>query len=145
MSVVRSAVDPDGEFRPDPRWWSRLFSVIDAGDATAFCEFLTPDAIFRFGNVAPVVGSDAIRHAVGGFFAAIACSRHRLIRIWEAEHGLVGEGEVTYTRHDRTTVTIPFVNVFELQGDRIRTYSIYIDVLPLFSPEVTLSPTTSVS
>jgi limonene-1,2-epoxide hydrolase len=30
-------------------------------------------------------------------------------------------------------VTIPFANVFELQGDRIRLYRIYIDNSPLFA------------
>jgi ketosteroid isomerase-like protein len=118
---------------PDRNWWLRLLTVIDSRDAAAFGEFLTPDATFRFGNAAPVVGADAIRDAVAGFFSSIRGCRHRLIRTWGGEDGVACEGEVTYTRHDGGTVTVPFVNVFEMRVGRIHSYSIYIDNSPLFA------------
>ncbi len=43
------------------------------------------------------------------------------------------EGLVTYTRLDGSQVTIPFVNVFYLRGDKIARYLIYIDNGPLFA------------
>jgi len=112
--------------------------VIDAGDAAGFARWLTPDAQFRFGNNAPsLTGADVIRLAAAGFFAAIGSSRHRLRHTWGAALGAATstaacEGEVTYVRHDGSTLTVPFVDVLELRGDKIASYRIYIDNSQLF-------------
>ncbi len=128
------ATNPESIFEPDHAWWQRLFAAIDARDAAGFVAKLTPDAHFRFGNAPAVIGSEAIGAAVGGFFAAIAACRHRLIRTWSDGAHVACEGEVTYTRLDGSLVTVPFANVFELHGALVFTYSIYIDNSPLFSP-----------
>lgn len=120
-------------FEPDTAWWERVFAVIDARDATGFAALLTPDAQFRFGNAPTVVGTDAIHTAVSSFFAAIASCRHRLIRTWCGPDSAVCEGEVTYTRHDGSQVTVGFANVFELRGALIAVYRIYIDNSPLIN------------
>jgi len=120
-------------FLPDRAWWERVFAVVDAGDAARFIELLTSDARFRFGNAPAIVGSDAIRSAVAGFFAAIASSRHELLEIWSGPATAVCEGVVTYRRHDGSTLSIPFANVFEFKGDKIAAYRIYIDNSSLFS------------
>jgi ketosteroid isomerase-like protein len=132
MQAINDPAAPEPLFRPDRGWWEKVFAVIDGGDAAGFVGLLTPDAQFRFGNATPVVGRDAIRAAVAAFFAAIAGSRHRLLDIWNGESTAVCEGEVTYTRHDGSTLRLPFANVFDLRGDKIAAYRIYIDNSPLF-------------
>lgn len=127
------AIVPDNVFQPDRTWWGRLFAVIDARDAAGFLSFLTPDAQFRFGNAPTITGFEAIGAAVEGFFAAIASCRHQLLRTWNGPEAVACEGVVTYTRHDGSTVTVPFANVFELRGAKITAYRIYIDNSPLFS------------
>jgi len=42
-------------------------------------------------------------------------------------------GEVTYTRHDGSRVTLPFANVFRLRDDLISEYLIYADLAPLYA------------
>jgi ketosteroid isomerase-like protein len=123
-------------FQPDRAWWERVFAVIDAGDAAGFVDLLTPDAQFRFGNAPVVVGHEAIHAAAAGFFAAIASSRHRLFRTWNGAATAVCEGEVTYTRHDGSVIRVPFANVFEMQGEKIAAYRIYIDNSSLFDRSV---------
>jgi limonene-1,2-epoxide hydrolase len=120
-------------FVPDREWWERLFSAIDSGDAEAFVAFLTPDARFRFGNAAEMIGSQQIGTAVSAFFAAIASSRHRLLGFWSTGELACCEGEVTYTRHDASIVSFPFANVFEFRGEMISAYRIYIDISSLFT------------
>ncbi|MEP6548934.1 MAG: nuclear transport factor 2 family protein [Gammaproteobacteria bacterium] len=117
---------------PGQAWWEHLFATIDARDPAGFAALLTPDAHFRFGNVPTVTGSEAISAAVGGFFAAIASCRHRLIRTWSTPTGVACEGEVSYGRLDGTTITVPFANVLDLQGELVCSYRIYIDNSPLF-------------
>jgi ketosteroid isomerase-like protein len=127
------AVESEHVFQPDQAWWQHLFAAIDARDSSAFLTFLTPDAQFRFGNAPTMIGSEAIRAAVEGFFAAIAACQHRVLKTWNGTAAIACEGTVTYTRHDGSTVSVPFANVFELRGAKIAAYRIYIDNSPLFS------------
>lgn len=79
-----------------------------------------------------MTGHEAIRAAAAGFFAAIASSRHRILSTWNEARTAVCEGEVIYTRHDGSVLTVPFANVFELRGEKIAAYRIYIDNSSLF-------------
>ena len=110
-----------------------LFATIDEQNVDRFVHFLTDDAIFRFGSAAPVEGQAEIREAVDGFFATIAGSKHVLGTMLADNGTLVCEGEVTYTRHDDSEITLPFVNVFEFEGELISHYKIYADSGPLYA------------
>src|ERR1700679_3175908 len=130
------AAATEGASQPDRAWWERVLAVVDAGDAKDFTELLTPDAQFRFGNAPMITGREAIHAAVAAFFAAIASSRHRLLGTWSGAGTAVCEGEVTYTRHDGSVVSVPFANVFELRDGGISAYRIYIDNSSLFRESV---------
>ncbi len=110
-----------------------MFAAIDAKDTTAFLGYLTEDAVFRFGSAPPVRGCDAIGAAVGGFFGTIAGCTHVIDRTLVQDDTLVCEGVVTYRRHDGSEVSLPFTDVLEYAGDRIRHYKIYIDIAPLYT------------
>ena len=113
---------------------NELFAAIDRKDAKRFVEFLTDDAVFRFGSAPAVQGHAAIEEAVSGFFSAIAGCKHRLTASWSRAETFACEGDVTYTRHDGSKVTLPFADVFDLRGKMISGYRIYIDIAPLFAP-----------
>lgn len=114
-------------------WLQELFTAIDAKDTGKFLEFLTIDASFRFGSAPPAEGNEAIRAAVEGFFSTIAASNHALGKVMRNSDVLVCEGEVTYTRHDKSTITLPFANIFEFDGALISNYKIYADAGPLYA------------
>jgi len=116
----------------DRAWWARIFAIVDAGDADAFVDLLTADAQFQFGNHPTMTGHEAIRAAAAGFFAAIGSSRHRVLSVWNEARTAVCEGEVSYTRHDGSVLAVPFANVFEMRGDKIAAYRIYVDNSLLF-------------
>jgi limonene-1,2-epoxide hydrolase len=122
----------EGDSRVDRAWWERVLAVVDAREPDDFIELLTADAQFRFGNAPVIVGHEAIHAAVAAFFSAIASCRHRLLGTWSGAGTGVCEGEVTYTRHDGSVVSVPFANVFELSGRKIAAYRIYIDNSALF-------------
>jgi limonene-1,2-epoxide hydrolase len=111
-----------------------LFTAIDAKDTERFLGFLTDEASFRFGSAPAVQGKKAIHSAVDGFFSSVAGLSHDLARAVAEGDVVVCEGEVTYTRHDATTISLPFVNVFEFDGQLISNYKIYMDVGPLYDP-----------
>ena len=90
----------------------KTFSAIDARDTETFAGVLTEDAVFRFGSAPPVKGRTEIVAAVDGFFGSIAALRHDLHKTLASGDTLVCEGEVTYTRHDGSKVTLPFAMSF---------------------------------
>ncbi|MCC7198070.1 MAG: nuclear transport factor 2 family protein [Gammaproteobacteria bacterium] len=114
-------------------WWKRLFDAIDRKDTAAFLSFLAEDAVFQFGNAPPVRGRAAIGAAVSGFFGAIGGSQHQLLRDFSGPDARACQGEVSYTRLDGSTVTVPFANVLVMRGELVAGYHIYIDLTPLFA------------
>ena len=113
--------------------FGKLFASIDAMDTESFLSFIHEDATFRFGSSPPVNGHAGIGAAVGEFFSLIAALEHEISRFVTDGNVVVCEGEVTYTRHDGSTITLPFVNVFEVKNKLISLYRIYIDTGPLFA------------
>lgn len=114
-------------------WIRKLFQTIDAKDTESFLSFLSDDAQLRFGSAPLVVGKDAIRGAIDGFFAGIEALQHRIMQTWEHPDVAICQGEVTYTRTDGSQVILPFMNLFAMEGDRIQEYLVYIDMGPLYS------------
>ena len=110
-----------------------LFAAIDRRDVDAFVGFLTEDATFRFGSAPAAEGTEAIRAAVDGFFGTIKGLEHDVGNACASGTTLFCEGDVTYTRHDDSTIKLPFADVFEMSGDRIASYKIYMDIGPLYS------------
>lgn len=115
-------------------WLAELFRAIDRKDIDAYLAFMTPDAVFRFGSAPGIKGHDAIRAAVADFYDSFDTLSHELDRAWAEGDTLVVEGRTTYTRHDGAQVTVPFADVFDLQGDRISHYAVYADIAPLYAP-----------
>lgn len=118
-----------------PSWLPGLFQAIDGGDAAAFARHLDENAVFRFGNAPPVAGRAAIGGAVSAFFGAVRGLRHTLEEAWETADAVICRGTVTYTRHDGTTLTVPFANIFRMRGSLIGDYLIYADISALFATE----------
>jgi ketosteroid isomerase-like protein len=119
----------------DAGWIKRLFSSVDNIDTEAFLSFLEDDALFRFGNEQVVSGKEAICKTLEEFFASIKGLRHEILETWFEAGTVICQGEVTYTRTDDSDIMIPFVNIFRMQGNRIREYLIYIDIKPLYSTD----------
>ena len=113
--------------------FEKLFASIDAMDTESFLGFIHEDATFRFGSSPAVTGHVAIKAAVESFFASFAALKHDLQRLVADGNTVVCEGEVTYTRHDGSAITLPFANVFETDNGLISLYRVYIDTGPLFA------------
>lgn len=115
-------------------WIDKLFAAIDAKDTARFVAFLAPDATFRFGNLPPVQGRDAIAGMVDGFFQGIRGLSHTLLEHWTHGDVVVCHGTVAYRRLDGKALSLPFANIMKCADDLARDYRIYADVSPLFLP-----------
>ena len=117
------------------KWIEEIGNTIDAKDSTKFASYIKEDGQFRFGSTAPVHSRKAIDDYVAYFFTMIKSSKHTLVNAWKEGDVVIWQGEVLYTRLDGSTVEIPFVNIFNMDGDMIKDYLIYIDNGPLFNPQ----------
>ena len=116
-----------------PGWVTTLFHALDTFDAKAFAGFLTDNAVFVFGNAAPVKGRSTIQEAVATFFTSIQAIRHDLLETWTLPETVICRGVVTYTRHSGSQLSVPFANVFKLQNGLIQDYLIYVDNSQLYA------------
>jgi ketosteroid isomerase-like protein len=112
----------------------RLFAAIDSLEPAAPLEHITDDVVFRLGSDDPVLGKAAYADAGAQFFNAVAGIHHDVLSIWEPEADVVvTEMDVTYTRLDGSTVTLPCSNIFRLRDGLIAIYKIYMDIAPVFA------------
>ncbi len=118
----------------DSKWVKQLFAAIDSKDADAFVRFLTEDAVFAFGNAPPVPGRAAIRDVLVAFFGSIRGLRHEVTDTWTLPEVAVAIGQVTYTRLDGSTLSVPFADVLKMEKQLVCEYLIYVDASRLYSP-----------
>ena len=112
---------------------SQLFSDIDSMEPERFTAHLADDVVMRFGNAEPVRGKAAVHDAWAAFCDGLDGVSHPPGRRWESEQGTVAEADVSYTRKDGTTVTVPVVTIYRSSGELIDDYRIFIDLAPLFA------------
>ncbi|MFW2440702.1 MAG: nuclear transport factor 2 family protein [Arenicellales bacterium] len=110
----------------------QLFQSIDNQDTEAFLAFLADDVKFRFGNADPVAGKAAVTEAVSGFFSSVKSINHKLAETLDDNGVVICHGMVTYTRHDSTTLSVPFANILAIENALISDYRIFADISDLF-------------
>jgi ketosteroid isomerase-like protein len=112
---------------------SQLFDDIDSMEPERFTAHLADDVVMRFGNAEPIHGRDAAHEAWAGFCDGIDGVSHSLVEQWQSEAGTVVEADVTYTRKDGGTVTVPVVTIYRERDGDIADYRIFVDLAPLFA------------
>jgi ketosteroid isomerase-like protein len=110
-----------------------LFAAADANDLDRYTALLAPDVHFRFGNAEAITGRDNVRDAVAQFFTTIKNIKHTIINEWHQDATIVLQQDVTYTRLDDQTVTIPAVNILRVNDGIVTDYLIYVDLTPVYA------------
>ncbi|NQU28740.1 MAG: nuclear transport factor 2 family protein [Candidatus Marinimicrobia bacterium] len=113
-------------------WVKTLFDSIDRQDNDAFQAFLADEIVFRFGNAESVNGKLAAGDLVKGFLESIKAISHDVLESWVEGNTVICHGRVTYTRHDSSTLTVPFANILKTNGRLISEYLIFVDVSELY-------------
>ncbi|KAA1014393.1 nuclear transport factor 2 family protein [Paraburkholderia panacisoli] len=124
-----SAEAPNAAFE----YVSEVYEAIDSMDEQRLALFLSENCTFVYANNDPVTGRENIAESSKSFMALIAGIRHQLLDVWAIDNVIVSRIDVTYTRKDGSTLTVPAVTVWRVRDGRIDDYRIYIDVAPLFA------------
>ena len=114
------------------QWVNDIFKSIDTKDTELFSNFLSDDVHFRFGNMPHTLGKSAVTDQVSYFFDSIKSLKHQITEFWSHNDSIICHGSVCYTRHDNSTLDIPFSNILKLHKDKIREYLIFVDVSELY-------------
>src|SRR3982751_3953519 len=101
-----------------------LFDDIDSMEPDRFARHLADDVVMRFGNAEPVHGRAAVRDAWAAFCDGLAGVQHDIVEQWSVAPATIVEAHVTYTRNDRSRVTVPVTTIYRASGDLIDDYRI---------------------
>ena len=112
---------------------SAVYEAVDSRDEQRLARFLTENCTFVYANNDPVIGRENIAEYSKKFMALIAGIKHRLLDVRAFDDVIVSRIEVTYTRKDGSTLTVPAATIWRVRDRQIDDYRIYIDVAPLFA------------
>ena len=110
-----------------PEWVTDLFGAVDSMDADAFVRFMAKNVFFRDGSAEPLRGRDVVRDDIGALYSRIKGINHVLSETWVLGNVVVVHGTVTYTRLDDSTLTVPFADIWKMNGGLIQEYMIFVD------------------
>ena len=111
---------------------TEVYQSIDRADAGKFASFITPNGSFRFANHPAVSGTGAIEAYVAGFFHSLKGINHSNLESWSTGDVIFVNGTVKYTRHNDTTLELPFSCTWKMSGISIDQYLIFIDSSELY-------------
>jgi ketosteroid isomerase-like protein len=112
---------------------SEVYEAVDSMDEQRLATYLTESCTFVYANHDPVVGRANVLAYSKAFMASITAIRHELREVWAFNDAMVSQIEVTYTRKDQSTLTVPAATIWRVRHGQIDDYRIYIDVTPLFA------------
>jgi len=99
-------------------------------DSEGFAGFFTDTPMYQFGNGEPCLNKSEIYDSVANFFAAVDALYHDIRNVWEIGDAVFVEMDVTYWRHDGTSITLPCSDIFRFKGHQIEELRIYMDANP---------------
>ncbi len=109
-----------------------MFGIVDAKNGAALAAMMTEKGVFRFANIPGVVGREAITGFLDGFYKSIQDIAHSEIEDWKVDNTRFATGLVTYTRHDDSSLSVPFSVILKMQGKLINEYMIFVDTSELY-------------
>jgi len=109
-----------------------MYGVVDAMNGAGLAAMMTENGIFRFANIPGVEGREAITGFLDNFFQSIKGIAHSQIEDWKVDNTSFATGMVTYTRHDDSTLEVPFSVILKMHGELIHEYLIFVDASELY-------------
>jgi hypothetical protein len=122
----------------------RLFGRGEAKDSEGFIGFFTDTPMYQFANGEPCLSKNAIFDSVEAFFSAVEALYHDIRNIWEDGDVVFVEMDVTYWRHDGSSITLPCSDIFRFNGNQIEELRIYMDANPVGDPSLQVGSKASV-
>ncbi|HEY9850432.1 MAG TPA: nuclear transport factor 2 family protein [Leptolyngbyaceae cyanobacterium] len=122
----------------------RLFSRGEAFDSEGFITFFTDTPVYQFGNFDVCLDKASIKQSADNFFSRISAVYHEIKAMWEEGDAVFVEMDVTYWRKDGSVISLPCFDIFRVEGDKFSELRIFMDVNPVFNPNIPVPNSASV-
>ena len=109
-----------------------LYLAIDGMDTAKLVSQMTGDSSFRFANMPAVEGKPNITAFLDGFFQSIKGLAHSGLEFWNTADVWFVSGYVNYTRHDDSTLKVPFSVLLKMKSDLIKEFMVFVDNSELY-------------
>jgi ketosteroid isomerase-like protein len=119
-------------------FYERYLHALDAYDLETYLSFLADDVTIRFGDDEPLVGRDAARAGLGGFWAQVRSMGrtlvHEPLNIYGDDEHLVMEALNHYDTDDGRRTTVRATAWTDRGPDgRVTSIRLFQDLTPLFA------------
>jgi len=111
----------------------RLFGAVERADLDAYLACFNEGAEYRAANYPAVYGKEAIREfamKMAPYFEKVA---HTVKDSWQIGETIVAEMELVYYRRDGKVITVPCVDIIQLENGKVKSLHAYLDAAPAFA------------
>jgi ketosteroid isomerase-like protein len=112
---------------------NQAFQLVEDNNVDEYIKGFTDDAIYKIGNLDPVIGPEAIKAFAAPIVENFSKVSHDVKNMWETDDTVFAEMVLTYDRKDGKSFDIPCIDIIEFEGDKVKKLQSYIDVSPLFA------------
>lgn len=111
----------------------RMFAAAESNNVDEYTSFFTKNAMFKVGNLPPVFGAQGIRDFEAPVRQVVKSMSHDIKAVWEQGDVVICEMEIAYTRRDGKVLTLPCINVIQIEGGKVQKLQAYLDPSPVFA------------
>jgi ketosteroid isomerase-like protein len=112
-----------------------LLKLFETFDVDGFLGYLTEDAVYRFGNYPAAVGKDAIAATIkASHMDQITGIAFDIKDVYEKDDAVISELVINYSLVNGKTISLPCVDVFRFEGEKVKAMLVFMDASPLFAP-----------
>ena len=111
-----------------------LLKMFESFDVEGFLAHLTDEAVYRFGNYPPATGKDAIRETIkASHMDQIKGISFDILKTYEQGDAVIAELAVNYHLTNGNTTTLPCLDIFRFNGEKVSAMLVFMDASPLFA------------
>lgn len=111
-----------------------LLKMFESCNIPGFLACLTDDAIYRFANDPPATGKEAIEATIkASHMDHITGISFEIKTTYELDDNVVVELAINYNMANGKNITLPCLDIFRFDGDKVRAMLVFMDASPLFA------------
>ena len=111
-----------------------LLRMYESFNVPGFLACLSDDAVYRFGNYPPATGKEAIEATIkASHREQITGISFEIKTTYEQDDAVVVELAVNYNMVSGKTITLPCLDIFRFDGDKVKAMLVFMDESPLFA------------
>jgi ketosteroid isomerase-like protein len=111
----------------------RMFAAVESKDLDTYLMCFTEDAEYKAGNYPPVYGRAAIRDFAGQIMPYFNQVEHKIKNKWHNGNTIISEMDLIYYRKDGKVVTVPCVDIVEIENGMVKSLRAHLDAAPAFA------------